>query len=272
MRKLSVTLALSFALSSSALRQQPLEEHPFSFKEAYLGMSLSEFKWLNEQDVFIYTDDHEDKKAKTKSKPQQVRAPLCTDEYDFGVLVKTLNFSDKSSLAPIAPPQSGEVVCFTTSHDPKALSLKPKKSKQQKDTPGWDPKTRTVAGMDTVNLHYRFYDGKLYRIHMWFPASAMTKVNAAFIQKYGPPQDTNREDFGDSYGNTWQGLIYSWQLGDLMLTMRMGSGFGPGQDLYHFNGTSSIDFIDEKIAKTLPITSRTKLENPKSDGSVSLDF
>jgi hypothetical protein len=265
MRNFSVALALSFALSGSALCQQPVEDHPFSFKGAHLGMSLSEFKAMNDQDVLLYTDDHEDPKA--KSKPELVAAPLCTDEYEFGFLLKNLNFSDKSSLAPIAAPQAGEVICFTITQDPKATP-----QKQKKGSPAWDPKARIVAGMDTVNLHYRFYHGKLYRIHMWFPSSAMTKVDAAFIEKYGPPQDTNREDFGDAYGNTWQGWIYTWQNNDLMITMRMGSGFGPGQDLYHFNGTAGVDFIDSKIAKMVPTTSRTKLETPKSDGAVALDF
>src|SRR5258705_11283960 len=96
------------SVSLFALCQQPSEEHQFSFKGAYLGMPLDQFRVLNKQEVWINTGDPH--KRKDKNKAQVVYFPLCTDQYDIGSLMNSLEFfRHASSGAPINDRQQDQI-------------------------------------------------------------------------------------------------------------------------------------------------------------------
>jgi hypothetical protein len=233
------------SVSLFALCQQPSEEHQFSFKGAYLGMPLDQFRVLNKQEVWINTGDPH--KRKDNDKAQVVYSPLCSDQYDIGSLMNSLGFIGHASLgAPINKPQQNEIVCFTTSGSSDYTI-----NQHPKELPGFNPEGRTVAGEKAINLHYRFVQGKLYGIHMWFVTSEMPAILSAFSQKYGSPQEVSAENFQNGFGATWQGEVYTWRHDSQIIKLRMGSGRGPGQSPFEFNGSAGVDIVDTSVAENI---------------------
>jgi hypothetical protein len=238
--------------SSVALCQQPGDAHQFSFKGAYLGMSLVEFKELNKREIWINTGDP--RKRKDRDKAQVVFAPLCSDQYDIATLKRSMGFFMHLD-APIDAPQQNEIVCFTTSGS-SSFTFAMRSAELQ----GFNPEGRTIAGVKATNLHYRFFQGKLYRIRMWFTPSDMTMVLSAFNEKYGSPQQVNAETFQNGFGATWQGEIYIWKHEGQVITLKMGSGRGPGQNPFEFNGSSGVDIVDSSVADNIPTLPTGKID------------
>lgn len=246
-------LLLMLAPLYSAYGQSEQGSHSFTFKGNSLGMSLEEFRKLNQQEVQIPTTGRERKRDKAKFR--SIILPLCTDQYEFHELIKSYDFSYYPLEAPITPPQQHEVICLTTS----GVSQFTTDSKAR-EIPGLNPEGRTVAGEKAVNLHYRFFDGRLYRIHMWFSSCLMPEVLATFQQKYGSPTTTTTEDFGNAYGATWHAGVYQWKQDSQIITLKLGSGFGPGQESCHFNGSANVDFVDSAIAQQIPQANPGKMD------------
>lgn len=284
-RKITASLVLPLMLTGFGLAQQPSQEQPFSFKGAYLGMPMSEFRELTKQPVSLPTQRPLVTKKEKKHPPTDAaEGPLCSDQYELDYLLKSLNFTQAATLAPIEPPIKGEVVCFTsgapyaysaTARLPVLADPLKKKKKHKKNIPQdpWNLAGRTVNGMEAINLSYRFYEGKLYRIHMWFTSAQMKTVKEGFFLKYGKPQSVDLEDYENAFARSWKAESYLWTDKEKAIRLRMGSGFGPGQDLYRFDGTAGADFVDAKVRQT--VDSRTRASYPTGsagNAGVHLDF
>jgi hypothetical protein len=168
--------------------------------------------------VWINTGDPN--KRQDKKKTMEVPTPFCTDTmHEFP--------GDDGDLEP------GEVLC-----NPAPAPV--------------NHRYRTFAGIEALQIIYRFYRGKLYSINITIPAGDYQIVRSAFIQKYGSNFTAHSQGFQNAFGASWSGEVLSWQRNNQFLVMVEGSGNGPGQNAFNGINVSSIGFTDSSLGPPIP--------------------
>lgn len=168
---------------------------PYTFKGNWLGMSLKQFKVQDKgQQVLLPYWDPSIKK-KNKMTTHAFNTPLCSD---------TISGFDTETIGP------HEVVCNPS---PGNVNLE----------------ARTVAGVLTDRIHYRFYKGKLCSISIDFPHFYFGAISRAFEAKYGKPTSTKLDSYENAFGATWTGTELYWERGKESIGIMEGAGGGPGQ-------------------------------------------
>ena len=187
-------LALAGELSQlAATRSAPLD-----FKGNYLGMPLLDFKLANNLGPSFWINSAPRRwngKADAKYS-KQVHLPLCTDDFS--------EFPGSE-----IPRSGGEVLCNNAPFP--------------NMTHG-----REILGEPVDHIYYRFYDGKLYSIQIFFSSRRYREITDAFRDKYGEPV-VGSLPYKNGYGATWTGETVQWKRGTAGITAIEGSGNGPGQ-------------------------------------------
>jgi hypothetical protein len=223
-RALVLCVSLLFAASGMSAQSASSDSQGFSFKGNYLGMPLSDFKAANPGKIWINTGDPN--RRKNKNLTQEVATPLCTDVYG----------GFEGDTGPLEP---GEVLCNAS--------------------PGIaNPDGKTVMGQIAVQVIYRFFLGKLYRIEIAMLPVNYALVSLAFRKKYGEPGDVTYGQFENGFGAVWKGEELAWKNGSQRIYTFEGSGNGPAQN--SLDPANPSRFIFEDTALAPPNSSRLKID------------
>jgi hypothetical protein len=74
-------------------------------------------------------------------------------------------------------------------------------------------KQTTIANVPTSLQLFRFFQGSLYTIFASFDQREFEHVNAAFVEKYGPPSSDTTQSYQNAFGATFQGKTVRWTNG-----------------------------------------------------------
>jgi hypothetical protein len=183
----------SYALSaqtSASGNTQPLQ-----FKFARLGMSLEEFKRATARgDVTVSVP------GRFATHYKKVPSPVCTDNL-VGFAVDGF-----------ANLQEGSVMC-----DPSVTG----------DRINPEDEYLTIGGSSADQIHYFFYQGKLYSIEILANHYAFGTILDAFETKYGPDNRRTIDVFQNGLGGRWRGTNYFWDRGTQSISVFEGNGGGP---------------------------------------------
>ena len=93
-----------------------------------------------------------------------------------------------------------------------------------------NPTQKVVAGRVIDHIYYRFYNGKLWRIDLYFAGSEYHEVKDAFVEKYGKPEAV-QEQYSNASGATWDGDTWLWSRKEQSVVISDGGTLGPGQNM-----------------------------------------
>ncbi len=197
-RRVAFFSVLLFSLARLAA-QSPVGSGlvPFDFKGNWLGMTLDQFRANNSGETFWIKDDTPSKRGDRKQKAREVTTPFCTDQL-------------RGFEGDLFPQEPGVVLC-----NPEPGDLY--------------HKYREFAGINADMILYWFYDGRLFKIDISFPAAQFIPAQMAFQQKYGRPSAETSRAFQNKYGATWNGVADEWRRGTERIQMTEGPDNGPGQ-------------------------------------------
>ncbi len=87
------------------------------------------------------------------------------------------------------------------------------------------PNVPTVAGIPTELYVYRFVDGKLYNITIFFHHKNFDKIADAVRAKYGQLRTKETRSYENSFGAKFEGEVFLWNnaVSELALFERAGS-------------------------------------------------
>lgn len=165
-------------------------ESPYSFKKAYLGMTLEEFKRVTGGDLVERGTGHNILGMPTTKK---FPTPFCTDS------IRGFEGDPMLELKP------DEIVCNPSPQDANQDLL-------------------AVTGLKLRRITYGFFHGKLYKISLTIAPSMFGKVFDAFSKKYGAPHRLDPDAYQNDFGATRQGENFRWARGAQSITLNQGSG------------------------------------------------
>ncbi len=163
---------------------------PYTFKSAYLGMSLEEFKRLTAGEP---VKRGAPPNILGMSRTKLVPTPFCTDSMR------------RFEGDPLDRLVEGEVVCNPSPE-------------------GSNRELATVGGWRMNQIIYSFFNGKLYKISLWIPSATFNDLLSSFIQKYGHPKKLAPESYQNTYGAVWQGDNFRWDRGSQAVILNQNDG------------------------------------------------
>ncbi|HEV2679231.1 MAG TPA: hypothetical protein VGV14_01905 [Rhodanobacter sp.] len=165
-------------------------ESPYSFKKAYLGMTLEEFKRVTSGDLVERGTGHNILGMPTTKK---FPTPFCTDS------IREFEGDPMLELKP------GEIVCNPSPQDANQDLL-------------------AVTGLKLRRITYSFFHEKLYKISLTIAPSMFGKVFDAFSKKYGAPHRLDSDEYQNDFGAVRRGENFRWGRGAQSITLNQGSG------------------------------------------------
>jgi hypothetical protein len=196
-RTLGCALLLLLTFHPGAARQtKGSPQQVLTFKGAHLGMSLADFRALNNATVRVPHRQF----GPFKLKRSTVQLPMCSDSADQP--------QQPTSQQPTSKPDA-IVICLTSSAE-------------------INPEGRTVAGVAAESLVYRFFRDQLYQIEAEFDPIAYATMREAFVGRYGNPAEVQSEDLHNAYGIAVKSEVLIWREGDDEFVLRQGAAdLGP---------------------------------------------